>query len=191
MSIDNIPTYEPESFVAGESLKWTKKLADYNPADGWALTTHFRGVTADGFDAAGVADGNQFLIAVPAATTAPLAAGTYYWQTWVEKDGEKYMIDSGQTEVRPGLAGLEGTYDGRSQVKKILDAIDATIEGRATTDQHMYMIGNRQLMRIPVEQLLSVRTKYAQLYARELRAASLKEGAPFLKNIYTRFTNAS
>jgi hypothetical protein len=195
MTAENIPIYEPAYFVAGETLAWTKELADYSPADGWALTTYFRGATAAGFDAEGEADGNRFTFRVPSATTTPLASGVYYWQTWVEKDDEKFMVDSGQTEVKPGLAALAGTYDGRSQVKKILDAIDATIEGRATTDQQQYQIsgggGYRMLMKIPINELVTLRKTYARLYARELRDARLKEGSPFLKNIYARFNSPS
>ncbi|MDQ1610330.1 MAG: hypothetical protein QOG00_261 [Pyrinomonadaceae bacterium] len=191
MTEQNIPAYEPVSFAAGQTLAWTKELADYSPADGWTLKTYFRGMSGAGFDAEGEADDNHFSFRVPSANTEGLEARLYYWQTWAEKDGEKFMVDSGQTEVVPGLPGITGNFDGRSDVKKILDAIDAMVAGKATLDQQEYAIGNRQLKRIPIPDLLSLRKTYARLYAGEQRAARLKEGSPFFKTIYARFNSPS
>lgn len=179
-----IKTYEPGEFVAGSTVKFTKSLPDY-PATEWALTFHLRGPAS--LDVTATAAGCDHEVTM-AATESVLEPGRYYWQTWVAKGGERFMVGSGELQVKPGLNQRIESFDGRGPVKRVLDAIDATIEGRATSDQHMYMIGNRQLMHIPIEGLLSLRTRYAQLYARELRAARLKDGAPFFKNIHTRFT---
>jgi hypothetical protein len=186
MELD-VPTYEPTSITAGETLKWTKDLGDY-PASDYTLKYYFRGGGA-GFDATANANGDTHEIEVAATTTAPLAAGTLYWQAWVEKDDEKYVVDAGQVEVKPGLAALAAaeTHDGRSKAKVILDAIDDMVEGKATRDQQEYTIGNRMLKRIPIPDLILLREKYAQIYARERRTERLKQGAPFLKNIHMRF----
>jgi hypothetical protein len=41
-----IPTVEPANFAAGETVKWTKVVADYPPSDGWSLIYSIRGPTA-------------------------------------------------------------------------------------------------------------------------------------------------
>lgn len=188
MSHDNIPDYEPTEITIGETLEWTKSLADFPASDGWALNYYYRGA-GTGFDATASADGDDYSISVPAATTAAMTAGRYYWHAEVSLSGEKHIVDSGQVTVKAALAGtnVETTFDGRTQAKKILDAIDAMIEGKASLDQQEYMIGNRSLKRIPIPDLIALRTRYAQIYAREQRAARLSQGAPFFKNILTRF----
>ena len=42
----------------------------------------------------------------------------------------------------------------------ILDAINATILNRATTDQESYVIGTRELKRIPMPELLKLKSTY-------------------------------
>jgi hypothetical protein len=182
------PTFEPGIITAGETLKWTKSLVDYPASEGCALKYYFRGA-GTGFDATAIADGDDYSITVPAATTAGMIAGTYTWQAEVSLSGEKFIVDSGEVTVKPGLAGVttSTTHDGRSPAKKILDAIDAMILGKASRDQQEYTIGNRALKRIPIPDLLALRTRYAQIYARERRADALRQGAPYLKNIYVRF----
>lgn len=183
----SIPTYEPQSFVAGETLQWTKELTDYSPSDGWALKYYFQG--ADRFTVDAVDAGTYFEITVARDTTRTVQAGTYYWQAFVTKDDETHLVDSGQVTMKPSLLNEEGStaFDGRSTAKQILDAIDAMLKGKATLDQQEYQIGNRMLKRIPIPDLIALRTQYAQLYAREQRTEKLNQGAPFFKTILTRF----
>lgn len=180
----DIPGYEPDEITAGETLEWTRDLDDF-PASGWELKYYFRGAGA-GFDATAAADGDTHAVTVPSSATANLAAGTYYWQAWAAQGDEKRLVASGQVAVKPSLAALTTatTFDGRSEVKKALDAIDAVLKNKATRDQQEYQIGNRMLRRIPVDQLISLRRYYAGLYAKEQR----RSGGFFLQNIETRFS---
>ncbi len=74
-----------------------------------------------------------------------------------------------------------------SRAKQILDAIDALMIGKATKDQAEYQIGDRMLKRYALSELIALRTHYSRLYSMEQQAARLKSGAPFFKNILTRF----
>ncbi|HEX8773264.1 MAG TPA: hypothetical protein VF735_06625 [Pyrinomonadaceae bacterium] len=191
MSHENIPDYEPQEIIIGETLEWTKVLTDF-PASEWTLSYYVRGA-GKGFDVAATASGDTHEVTVAASVTAEMSAGAYYWQAWVAKDSEKHLVDQGAVLVKQGFVGVAvaTTVDARSTVKKILDAIDAMMLGKATLDQQEYMIqsgtGARQLKRIPISELLTLRATYAQLYAGELRAAKLKAGAPYMKNILVRF----
>lgn len=187
-----LPTYEPREIATGETPRWTKSLNDYPASEGWALTYYFRGA-GEGFDVTAVADGDDFTISVPAASTTAMTPGTYYWQAWVSKDGEKYQVGEGAVAVKQGFAAVdaETIVDNRSQAKKILDAIDATLEGRATTDQQQYQIsgggGFRMLMKIPVGELTGLRKYYAGIYAREQRRARVRRGGTLFSTIKVRF----
>ena len=47
--------------------------------------------------------------------------------------------------------------DERTENEKILDALNAALLNRATSDQNAYMIGTRRLDRIPLEELRRLR----------------------------------
>lgn len=179
----------PTEFTAGESLSWKKSYADYPASDGWSLDYVFRGA-GKGFDRAATADGDIFIVNVAGVVTEAMTAGKYYYQASVSKGDEKILVDSGETLVLPGLATIaaDESFDGRSQIKRTLDAIGAMIAGKATLDQQEYTIGPRQLRRYPISELITLRDKYQSLYNQELRAEKLKKGTGgVFKNHYTRF----
>lgn len=182
-----IPTTEPLAFAGGETLKWRKFLTDYPATAGWTLKYYFRGPGA-GFDEVATADGDDYLVVVASATTAPLVGGDWFWQGWIEKGAEKYLVASGQAKVTAALPASGSTYDGRSSIKKILDAIDAMIQGKATQDQQEYQIGDRMLRRYPIGELVELRKTYANLYTQEQQTAGQAKGRPLFKTVLTKFT---
>src|SRR5262249_5660295 len=134
MTTAAIPTSEPTSITIGATAQWRKTIPNYLPADGWVLTYAFRGPGA-GLDLNGgqiAVDGDGWIVTISATASATLAAGIYYWQAWLAKGTEKVLADEGRTQVDPNLSTISGVYDGRSEVKKTLDAIRAAIAGRAT-----------------------------------------------------------
>lgn len=97
----------PEQFSAGNSIEYRRALlwaGGFSPADGWSLKLYLRGKTlpvGNAFIAgiSGVADGDSWIVTVPAAATADLVPGTY---TWVERvtDGTRVIdASSGATAV--------------------------------------------------------------------------------------------
>ena len=64
----SIPTTEPETITAGDSLTWKRTLADY-PAGTWTLK--YRLINADGkIDITATASGTDHLVSVEPATSA-------------------------------------------------------------------------------------------------------------------------
>ncbi len=169
----------PEKLYAGDTLKFDVPAPSdgrdtYRASDGWALS--FRLVGASGaytFDAS--TDGDGFSVAVDAATTAGWAPGFYAWTAYVTKAGERHIVGSGHMEIAPDPASASPS-DARSHVKRLLDAIEAVLEGRVTKDVESYSIEGRQLTRIPIPELLALRDKYRAEYRRELQAERLAKG---------------
>jgi len=184
--MSNIPTQEPASFEAGVTVKWTKDLSDCYPADqGWALSYTFISTTFK-FTVTASADGTQFLVNIAAGTTAGYTAGIYKWIARVEKSGEVYTVDSRHCEILKNIAAMTN-YDHRTHVKKVLDAIEAVIEKRATKDQMGYTIDGQTLEKTPIPDLLMLRDKYMVEYQRELDAEKIANGQATGKRILTRF----
>jgi hypothetical protein len=168
------PTNEPLELRAGDTWEWRREdLADY-PAPTWLLSYYFKRHDAN-FNFNAAADGIAHAVSVPAATSAGFAPGLYSWFAFVVSGAERFEVDRGDVNVLPNL-GVAGNLDNRSHARKVLDAIRALIEGRASLDQKSYTIGNRSLERIPIPELLQLRSVYEAEVMAEERAAALDSG---------------
>lgn len=175
--------------VQGTTYEWEVKLSDYLPSDGWALKYYLRGA-GTGLDLTATEEDDVFQLLITATQSAALTIGDYAWQSIAEKDTEKVFIASGNIKIKEGFSTIlpAVTFDNRSPVKIALDAVDAMLLGKATLDQQRYVIGNRQLDRIPIPDLLALRDKYQKLYNQELREANAKNGTgKIFKPYVTRF----
>ena len=182
-----LATREPAAVTAGDTVKWRREdlTVDYPATGGWALSYELQSaVQRYSFSAA--ASGDAFEITVAAATSAAWLPGTYAWAAYATKAAERYEVGRGTLTVRPNLAAT-GTIDARSQVKRVLDAIDAVLLGRASRDQESYEIAGRRLERTPIPDLLALQKFYAGQYQSELAAEGIAQGRGDGSMILTRF----
>lgn len=177
------PDIEPARINAGDTARWLKSLADYPASSGWGLAyTLVSAAQRYTFNAA--ASGDDFLITVPANTTAGWVAGTYAWRAQVTKAGEVYTVAEGQVEVAPAFGAA---VDARSPARRGLDAITAVLENRATGGVAEYTIGGRAIKYIPMAELLALRDRYRIDVAREEAAARSAAGLAPVGRVAVRF----
>ena len=98
--------------------------------------------------------------------------------------GEVDELEAGAVEIKADLAAISTSQDLRSHARKTLDAIEATIEGRASLDQERYRINNRELYRTPLETLKKLRDQYRAEVSRE--EAKLSGKSMFGKTLRVR-----
>lgn len=123
-------------------------------------------------DIAGALTGNDWVFtAAPAATTA-WAVGNYWYSVRAVSAAETLEICSGQIEVLQDFASLAAGYDGRTPNEIALAAIVAVLANRATQDQQRYTIGDRELWRTPMGDLLKLKASYTAAVRRERKRAS-------------------
>lgn len=173
----------PDTFAAGTTFTALVTALAY-PADEWSATLILRGPAQ--IDLIGTAEGVQHRFTASAAVTAEWVPGRYTWAIRATREGETVQIDSAQIVVGVDLAALEAPQDMRTHARRVLDAIEAVIENRATTDQQRYTINNRELWRTPISELLMLRSRYRDEVRREEQA---KRGGQSLlgRNIKVRF----
>jgi hypothetical protein len=181
--------YEPEKLTAGVTWKWKKTISDY-PASEWTLTYYLRkdGATATSFSAA--ADGDSYLVTVAAATTAAYASGIYDFIGWVIKGTEKFEVFNSMIEVLPNPTN-SSAYDPRSHARRVMELLEAAMEGRVPNGMESYSIGGRSISKIPLGDLRSLWEKYKQDVAMEEQAERLVNGRRSGKNIGVRFNRPS
>lgn len=185
---DNYSDDEPSELVAGNRWAWkrTDLGVDYPPATysfSYELSLD-SGVTKIAITAG--ESGSDYIIEVPSATTAGYTAGTYKFHAFITRtaDNERVLVDKGTIVVKPDYA--TSTADQRSHVKKTLDALEATIEAKATKDQLSHTIDGRSISRMNPEEVINWMNKYKAWYAQELKAERLGNSVKTSK-IYTRF----
>lgn len=177
-----------KDLIAGDALDFATTVPDYPPADGWTLTYRLvpqSSGTAYTFNATPAADGQSYEIAVSSTTTAGWAAGNYSWVAFVIQSGERHVVDQGTLTIKPDPV-TTATLDVRGHARKVLDAIEAVLENRASIDQKSVTIGDRSLERTPIEDLLKLRQLYQAEVAREDAAARLAVGLSPRNRIYVR-----
>lgn len=179
-------SYEPEKNTAGVTWTWKKTLTDY-PASDWSLVYYLRrnGQTLTSFS--GTADGDTHSVTVAASTTAAFVAGTYDFIGWVTKGTEKFEVFNSTLEVLPNPTN-SSAYDPRSHAQKVLDLIEAAMEGRAENGIESYSIGGRSINKIPLQELRKLYERYADDVRREKQAERLLNGRRSGKNIGVRFS---
>jgi hypothetical protein len=164
-----IATTEPTSLRAGDTWAWSRQLADY-PATAWTLTYYFRNATAY-FDIVATANGSDYAISVAKASTGK-TAGWYDWTAFVESATERHQVDAGRCQILPNVSAA-AVSDGRTFARRMLDAIEAALESRATGDQLDLIsagTGDRNIGR-DKDRLMQIRTQFRL----EVRAEEDKE----------------
>jgi len=172
---------------AGDTWKFTRTDLSSYPATQWTLTYYLL-KKGNQIKITATADGDNYAINVAKSVTRDYPPGQYTWIAKVSRGDEEYTVDSGAVEILPDFADAVSGYDTRSQVKRILDAIEATLEGRATIDQQSYSIAGRTLAKIPIPDLIALRDKYKMEYQMELKAERLKNNLATGSKVMVRFT---
>lgn len=179
--------HEPAQLRAGDTWQWRREdLATNYQATAWTLSYVFKNA-AKAFQVLATADGVFFAVDVPATVTTDYPAGFYRWASQVAKDDERYTVGIGTTEVLANVFDTPDTaQDLRSHAGRVLDAIEAVIESRATKDQERYSIAGRELWRTPIADLLRLRDYYRAEVLREVEA-DLPPAQRRGRNSYVRF----
>jgi hypothetical protein len=189
---DNYPDQEPNTLVAGDRFVWkrTDLPSDY-PTDTYALTYEFHEDSGGGgshkFTITATEADNIYYVEVASSTTASYSVGDYNWDAFITRtaDSQRFRIDNGKTKIVPNLANTNA--DTRSHAKKVLDAIEAVIEGRASQDQMSYSIAGRSLSRMSIDDLLKFRDRYRSEYMTEVKRLRIKNKQDTGNTIKARF----
>lgn len=157
----------PKRLTVGESVSWKWSDTDF-PATSWTLTYTLINAGKQ-LQITATADGSDHLVEVTAGVSANYLPGDYEWQAHVD-DGadERYQVGSGVITIDNDFAANAYGVDNRSHVKKVLDALEASIEGRASKTQVQQTVGGVQIAHISLEDQIRLRDKYHAKYQREL-----------------------
>jgi hypothetical protein len=173
----------PAKFRAGDSLSFLDTLSEYPADESWVLTY----VISDGasrYELTSTASGSDHQITKTPTNTAKWVAGSYKWVAYVSDGTDRHTIDSGWITIEPDLVN---PTDERNHVQKVLAAIEAVIEKRASMDQMKMQMNGRALERTPLEDLIKLRSQYKSELASIERAERIANGGAAGNQIKVRF----
>jgi hypothetical protein len=163
-----IPTKEPQSIRAGNTVKFNKTFSDYPVADGWTCAYKIVGNAAAPISATVTPVGtDEYDVVFAASLTDDLPAGGYMLIGTMTKAGERYTVYEGTLEVEADVAAASAATDTRSHAAKTLAAIDAAIESYAVTPVEEIQIAGRLVRRPSLETLYKFKSTYEGIVRRE------------------------
>ncbi len=173
----------PPSITAGVTFSHVFTLTAY-PAPDWALKLLLRGPQVINLKAE--PQNNQHHLFISASTSKDWQPGHYQYWLRLYRSQEIHELDAGKLKILTNADHLTAGYDARSHEEIVLDNINAVLEDTATIRQKRYRINNRELDRLPIDELLKLKSKYEWLVMQKRRVK--KHGTSLhLRSIKWRF----
>lgn len=154
---------------SGDTLEKTASLSDY-PSSEWTLSYEIGNVTLT-FD-------NTHTL----SSIVNLASGLYQYRLLATN---KITPTLKKTLLTGQVTIIDLAY--KSHARKVLDAIEATIEGRASQAQSEMAINGRSIKYYALEQLLKLRQTYQREVANEIAQDRMNAGLGSRNKILVRF----
>lgn len=173
----DIPTREPDCIVRGDTAKWIVDPGSDYPPGTWSLQFAF--VTASTRvlkSGADNGDGRFLMHLTPADSLLLATPGLWFYQAKVTDGTDEYTIRKGRLEVIQEFESQASGFDARSHWKKVLDALESVLQGKASKDVLSYSIATRSLAKASWDELRSAYEWYAAKYQAELEKERIAQG---------------
>lgn len=178
--------------VAGDTLDFVTSVPAYLASAGYTLKYRLvPRLTGTAILLTASASGDDYRVQVAPATTAGWTAGEYSWSAWVEKAGERHVVDTGLSTIEADPSTI-AAFDGRSQAQIAYeDAQTALANFQATGGRiKRYAIAGREMEFDAAGDLVAL-VKYWQNEVRKENAAKAKSaGQPDPRRYLVRLGNA-
>ena len=159
----NWPEYPPDPFIAGDYFAFKKTgMTGEFPIAPYAVTFNASlfGSSTETTSASQIAitateSGSEYQITKNASDTASWTVGDYAWNLFVTDSSDsnkRQQLDYGTFEIKANWA--TSTADPRSDAQKNLELIEDILYNRVQSDIRSHSKGERQLLKIPLSDLI-------------------------------------
>ncbi|KZK96436.1 hypothetical protein PsAD5_02629 [Pseudovibrio sp. Ad5] len=158
---------EPKVMRAGDFASWRRDdLAQTFPPDDHTLSYvgTLEGEAPEKIEFTATALEGGFFVSLGADENGDWTSGVYQWAAFItrDSDGARKTVGSGRFEVLPDLASGDA-IDLRSHNRRMLEQIEALLEGRAKSNVASYEIAGRKLTKLTPKELADWHTHYRKL----------------------------
>lgn len=148
---------EPRSFIAGDSVSWTRTVPDYPASDGWELSYRMVSV-GQSHTISTTGNGAEFTVSLTGSDTASWASGEYELVAMVSRGADRYTLDRQRVIVKPNPAS--DSYDPRSFEEKLLAELEKLLQGKATKDKVTVTVDGQTIGRYTWSELIAAEKYY-------------------------------
>ena len=188
----------PATIRAGDTVAWrddatTDSLGNAVTSAAWSLSFFLRSATAGatgGLTVASTSYGSGWETTISATSSATLAAGAWYWQARATNGANAITTGTGSLTILAALnySGTPAAFDGRSQARQDLDAVQAAIRSLISGGAvKRYTIGSRQLERFSLAELIELENRLKADVTKEEAAERMANGLGDPRNLFVRF----
>lgn len=174
----------PLKISAGDTLTFTQSASDFPAGSGWTLRYTFQG-SGGVFTISSVPSGNDHLFQISSAATAAWAAGSYGFTCYASSATERVTLLAGSFTVLVNPATATAA-DTRSFNQRMLEALQAALEGTATKEQLRITVDGTQIEYKSGEELLKLYVRFRQFVAEERAAQQVSQGRTGLGKLRVR-----
>jgi hypothetical protein len=168
----------PKIVQAGDTIDWTVDYSDEYPSSEWSLTLYIKQIgqlpialtTASAID-------DTFTVSYTDTQSALLPEGNYTWVAKVNNGLSTFTVETGSFNVIPDLSTTDANYDARSFNQRMMEALEAVLENRATDDILEQTIGGRTFKSMS-------RAELVRQYSFFKRAVATEKGIKLFKPVY-------
>jgi len=181
----------PETIVAGDSTSWRDKAMNDNLGNRVSSLTHIltyaiRGSQSLTLTATAYEDGWQ--TEITSAQSIVLTGSVYYWQAYATNGIKRLTLGAGQLKIEKNYATQSTPFDGRTQAKKDLDAVEAAIRAIVSNNAvQEYTIGNRSIKKMTMTDLIMIRNELRYNVIVEQKAQMKANGFGDPHNLFVKF----
>lgn len=176
----DVASVTPSDLIAGTTWAWDRDYGDF-PRPTWVATAYFDNAD-ETFNVASSQNGTAQRFSETSAASSAHKAGRYRVRILVTDGTSTYEAESTWIDVEANPAS-SAKYDPRSWARRTLDAVEAFLEGNATTAQQSMSIQGRSLSRWSLAELQQFRN---QLRA-EVRTEEQGSNAGLGRDIKVRY----
>ena len=178
--------------TAGDSLDFSTSVTSYPATSGYTLKYRLVPfVSGPPITLTATANGADYRIQASVATTGGWVAGNYSWSAWVEKAGERHVVDTGLSQILADPSTITA-FDGRSVAQKALQdclAAFATFQSSGGLIKR-YQIAGREMEFADSAVFIERISFWKGEVLRENAANAKSEGLPDPRRITLRMSNA-
>lgn len=154
----------PDQITAGETLKASVCVSDAASVVGYVVGAAKHTLTFE-------QSGNTW---TSDTDTSGWLAGRYRYEIWVTRDdGTRQILERASLTVLPSLEDAEGgeDFDTTTRAQRMVEKIEAMLEGNASAGVRRYRINNRELERYTLAELMELLAYWKRQLAMENRKA--------------------
>ena len=186
----NLPCREPQQFTAGDTINWVRTLDNYPASSGWTLSYVLRGPTTIKVNAA-TYQTSDYIVSIPANTTANYKDGLYSIQAYVSNSGGyRYTVPTWVplTTIRPDPAKyVDGAFDNLTFAQRTLAAVEAAIFGLSSRKVSSASVNGQSYSIQDLFKLQSLRQRCREEVRSEQDAINTAAGLGVSKNVLVRY----